>query len=351
MTSSSLVDASTGSRERLDRSGPSPFRATLPSDHRAVGLVRPGCRLARSRRHSPSQASLRRRPGPQTQPSLSMADPGRQPWHLHRAGGDRLRCRADLASSRPLALDSRRSPPSRFSPRSWRRCPRSMPRPYCCSRPESPSGSSRSLNATACDFNGFLLVGFPAPLTIVAILAGSVWYRDHSKRVAENARPAADRPARRTFSCSCSTPSPPATPALTVTTEPRPTLSTNSASRGIRFDCARSTSSWTLPSHASMFTGRWPHELRLGWLTPLDDRKPTIAEFLGDHGYATAGFVANTWFCGSELRVVPRLYTLRGLHVRKSHDPQDLRHRSVARLGLRGRGLLHQGPSPGRRLF
>ncbi len=32
------------------------------------------------------------------------------------------------------------------------------------------------------------------------------------------------------------------------------------ARRGIRFDRARATASWTLPSHASMFTGRWPHE-------------------------------------------------------------------------------------------
>ena len=82
------------------------------------------------------------------------------------------------------------------------------------------------------------------------------------------------------------------------------------ATRGIRFDCARSTSSWTLPSHASMFTGRWYHELSLGWLTPFDHQKPTIAEFLGNHGYATAGFIANTWYCGSELWVVPWLYTL-----------------------------------------
>ena len=33
------------------------------------------------------------------------------------------------------------------------------------------------------------------------------------------------------------------------------------AERGIRFDWARATSPWTLPSHASLFTGRWPSEL------------------------------------------------------------------------------------------
>jgi arylsulfatase A-like enzyme len=71
------------------------------------------------------------------------------------------------------------------------------------------------------------------------------------------------------------------------------------AERGVRFDAARSASSWTLPSHASMFTGRYLHELSVGWLTPLDETHPTLAEFLGDRGYATAGFVANTFYCGS----------------------------------------------------
>ena len=72
------------------------------------------------------------------------------------------------------------------------------------------------------------------------------------------------------------------------------------AERGIRFDSARAASSWTLPSHATMFTGRWLHELSVGWLTPLDETHPTLAEFLGDRGYATAGFVANTRYCGTD---------------------------------------------------
>ena len=51
--------------------------------------------------------------------------------------------------------------------------------------------------------------------------------------------------------------------------------------RGIQFDFARAASSWTLPSHATMFTGRWLHELSVGWYTPLDRTHPTLAEFLG----------------------------------------------------------------------
>jgi arylsulfatase A-like enzyme len=69
------------------------------------------------------------------------------------------------------------------------------------------------------------------------------------------------------------------------------------AQRGIRFDEARATAPWTLPSHASLFTGRWPHEFTVRWLTPLGGDFPTLAEYLGTHGYATAGFVANTLYC------------------------------------------------------
>ena len=72
------------------------------------------------------------------------------------------------------------------------------------------------------------------------------------------------------------------------------------ASSGVRFDLARATAPWTLPSHASMFTGYRPHDLgveKLGW---LDKSVATLAEVMRSHGYDTAGFVANTFFCGHE---------------------------------------------------
>jgi arylsulfatase A-like enzyme len=69
------------------------------------------------------------------------------------------------------------------------------------------------------------------------------------------------------------------------------------ARSGIRFDEARAAGSWTLPSHASMFTGRWPHELGVNWNVPMDGRFPTLAGYLGSRGYATAGFVGNTMEC------------------------------------------------------
>ncbi len=71
------------------------------------------------------------------------------------------------------------------------------------------------------------------------------------------------------------------------------------ARKGIVFSEARSTAPWTLPSHASMFTGRWPHELSVGFDLPLDGKFPTLAEVLEREGYATAGFVGNTTYCNA----------------------------------------------------
>ncbi len=69
------------------------------------------------------------------------------------------------------------------------------------------------------------------------------------------------------------------------------------AERGVLFERAYSTSPWTLPSHSSMFTGRYHHELSVNWRKPLDDTWPTIAEEFGARGYATGGFVGNLRYC------------------------------------------------------
>lgn len=92
--------------------------------------------------------------------------------------------------------------------------------------------------------------------------------------------------------------------SLSVYGYPRPTspFLERFAADGIRFDRAMATAPWTLPSHGSFFTGRYPHELDVGWNSPLDDTTRTIAEAFGANGFATAGFVANPyygqWFFG-----------------------------------------------------
>jgi arylsulfatase A-like enzyme len=72
------------------------------------------------------------------------------------------------------------------------------------------------------------------------------------------------------------------------------------ATQGTLFTRAIAPSSWTLPSHASMFTGRFPHEYAYGWAVPVATRHPFLAEILYDAGYTTAGFVANTIYCGRQ---------------------------------------------------
>lgn len=64
------------------------------------------------------------------------------------------------------------------------------------------------------------------------------------------------------------------------------------AAGGARFDAAFSTSSWTLPAHASMLTGRsaYAHGAEL---SPLDATSATLGEVLGDAGYRTAAFSGN----------------------------------------------------------
>ena len=91
-------------------------------------------------------------------------------------------------------------------------------------------------------------------------------------------------------------------PELELYGYPRPTTPNldRLARRGVAFDYAISTAPWTLPSHAGMFTGLYPHQLSAGWTRPLDDRHPTIAEVLAAHGYVTAGFVANTFYTSRE---------------------------------------------------
>jgi len=72
------------------------------------------------------------------------------------------------------------------------------------------------------------------------------------------------------------------------------------AREGVRFERAVATAPWTLPTHASLFTGRFQRDLSVGWSSPLDGASPTIAEHFGSLGYATGGFIANLRYCSRE---------------------------------------------------
>jgi arylsulfatase A-like enzyme len=68
------------------------------------------------------------------------------------------------------------------------------------------------------------------------------------------------------------------------------------ASEGTIYERAFSTAPWTLPAHASLFTGLYTstHQTDFGSIRLAEDKR-TLAEILHEHGYRTAGFSANPW--------------------------------------------------------
>lgn len=64
---------------------------------------------------------------------------------------------------------------------------------------------------------------------------------------------------------------------------------------GRRFENAYSTANWTVPAHASLFTGRYASEVGVhAKHTSLDCSEPTLAERLAKTGYETRAYSANT---------------------------------------------------------
>ncbi len=75
----------------------------------------------------------------------------------------------------------------------------------------------------------------------------------------------------------------------------RPNLRALSAESTV-FNNAWANAPWTVPSHASMFTGLAPAGHHCTHQNPkLDDDKVTLAELLSAEGYATAAFYSNPW--------------------------------------------------------
>jgi arylsulfatase A-like enzyme len=66
------------------------------------------------------------------------------------------------------------------------------------------------------------------------------------------------------------------------------------AREGAWFADATSPATWSLPAHASLFTGRYPTSHGANWSRSiLDNRYATLAEVLAAHGYETRCFTAN----------------------------------------------------------
>jgi len=96
------------------------------------------------------------------------------------------------------------------------------------------------------------------------------------------------------------------------------------AREGALFEDATAPSTWSLPAHASLFTGRWPSshgahaENRF-----LDARFPTLAQVLEANGYETFCITANAWISDG-------LGLTRGF----AHQDQSVRDEGGAGLGF-----------------
>lgn len=103
-----------------------------------------------------------------------------------------------------------------------------------------------------------------------------------------------------------------------------------------RYESCSATSSWTLPSHASMFTGLFPFEHgshgfevdgMIDNVHPLHPDHVTFAEELGGFGYDTAAFVANN------------VYLAKRYGMDQGFDTYEVHHERAAE--VMGRALAH----------
>ncbi len=95
------------------------------------------------------------------------------------------------------------------------------------------------------------------------------------------------------------------------------------AQGGAVFDSAWSTTSWTLPAHASLLTGRPIHEHLTDRGTRLDARYPVLGEFFAAHGYRTAAFAAN------DIWISPEYGFGRGFQRFRVYNPWSLASRTA----------------------
>ncbi len=79
------------------------------------------------------------------------------------------------------------------------------------------------------------------------------------------------------------------------------------AREGVLFENLTAASSWTVPSHMSMFTSLYPsvHGVQT-FTSQLGEGVPTLAQCLAESGYVTAAFVTGPHF-ESLLSIQPRL--------------------------------------------
>lgn len=72
---------------------------------------------------------------------------------------------------------------------------------------------------------------------------------------------------------------------------------------GATFTQAWSTAPWTLPSHASLFTGRYPTSLRADYRHGMESGVNDLASVLRARGYQTVGITGNAYYTSWDARI------------------------------------------------
>jgi arylsulfatase A-like enzyme len=119
------------------------------------------------------------------------------------------------------------------------------------------------------------------------------------------------------------------------------------AKKGVRYENAWVTSSWSLPSHASILTGLYPHEHGADWPElELKTDVTTLPEYFSNLGYVTAAFSGNSAWVTPE-------YLGRGFTRFKVYTAQDFIRRTsygraldlvIAKLGFHYSGYGKKAP-------
>jgi arylsulfatase A-like enzyme len=105
------------------------------------------------------------------------------------------------------------------------------------------------------------------------------------------------------------------------------------AREGAWFADATAPGTWSLPSHASLFTGRYPssHGATRS-RSALDDRYPTLAQVLAARGYETFCFTANAWI--SDGVGLTRGFAVQSLSWKTELGGSSFKGRLLDRIGL-----------------
>ncbi len=107
------------------------------------------------------------------------------------------------------------------------------------------------------------------------------------------------------------------------------------AARGVRFGQALSAAPWTLPSHATMFTGLYPsHHGVKDYAHRLPQESTTLAEVLGEHGFQTFA-VINTWNIANPSFEIFQGFAAGDVHYVKESRPGPGATQVIANTGAR----------------